>query len=129
MNKKINNRTSMIWGIAWSADYPDAENFLQLLYGPNRAPGSNKSGYDNPEFNKLFEKASRMQDSPERTALYEKLNRLVAEDTPWIFGVHRQSYVLRHSWLKNYMSTDFDMGQAQYLNIDLKEKAEMLKKL
>lgn len=129
MNKRINNRQAMIWGIAWGADYPDAENFLQLLYGPNKAPGSNKSNYNSPEFNKIFEIASKMQDTPERTALYEKLNRMVAEDAPWIFGVHRQSYVLKHSWLKNYMTSDFESGQEQYLNIDLKKKEEALKKL
>ncbi len=129
MNKRINNRQAMMWGIAWSADYPDAENFLQLLYGPNKVPGSNKANYQNPEFDRLFEKAAKMQDSPERTALYEKLNRMVAEDTPWIFGVHRQSYVLRHAWLKNYLISDFDSGQAQYLNIDLKKKKEILEKL
>ena len=129
MNKKINNRTAMIWGIAWSADYPDAENFLQLLYGPNRAPGSNKAGYNNPAFNRMFEVASRMQDSPERTAFYERLNLLVAEDSPWIFGVHRQSYVIKHGWLKNYISSDFDSGQAQYLNINLKEKIKKIEVL
>src|SRR5690606_2737096 len=31
----------MIMGSAWSLDYPDAENVLQLFYGPNEAPGSN----------------------------------------------------------------------------------------
>ncbi len=129
LQKKITKRQVMLYGIAWGADYPDAENFLQLLYGPNKAPGANGSGYDNPEFNTLFKKAAVMQDSPERTALYEKLNRIAAEEVPWIYGVHRQGYTLKHSWLKNYMSTDFEAGQAQYINIDLNKKKEMLNKL
>ena len=118
-----------MYGIAWGADYPDAENFLQLIYGPNRAPGANGSGYDNPEFNQLFASAAIMQDSPERTALYEKMNRMAAEEVPWIFGVHRQSYLLKHSWLTNYVQSDFEHGNAQYLNVDLTKKAEMVKKL
>jgi oligopeptide transport system substrate-binding protein len=129
LQKKITTRNIMAYGIAWGADYPDAENFLQLLYGPNRAPGANGSGYDNPEFNRLFKVASVMQDSPERTALYEKLNRIAAEQVPWVYGVHRQNFVLRHSWLKNFVNSDFDAGMAQYLNIDKVKKAEMLKKL
>ncbi|EQC47193.1 ABC transporter substrate-binding protein [Bacteriovorax sp. Seq25_V] len=129
LQKKITTRQVMLYGIAWGADYPDAENFLQLLYGPNKAPGANGSGYNNPEFNKLFATASVMQDSPERTALYEKLNRIAAEQAPWIYGVHRQNYTLQHSWLKNYMSTDFESGQAQYLNIDLEQKKKALDKL
>lgn len=129
LQKKINTRQVMLYGIAWGADYPDAENFLQLLYGPNKAPGANGSGFDNPEFNQLFEKASLMQDSPERTALYEKLNRMAAELAPWIYGVHRQNYTLKHGWLKNYISTDFEAGQAQYLNIDVELKNSTVEKL
>lgn len=129
LQKKITTRNVMTYGIAWSADYPDAENFLQLLYGPNKAPGANGSGFDHPEFNKLYKVASVMQDGPERTALYEKMNRLAAEEVPWIFGVHRQSFVVKHGWLKNYISTDFEAGIVQYLNIDKKEKSETMKKL
>ncbi|MDC1174037.1 ABC transporter substrate-binding protein [Bacteriovoracaceae bacterium] len=129
LQKKITNRTVQTYGIAWGADYPDAENFLQLLYGPNRAPGANGSGYDNAEFNRLFKTASVMQNSPERTALYEKLYRIAAEEVPWIYGVHRQSYTLKHAWLKNFVSTDFEAGRASYLNVDLKQKAEAKKKL
>lgn len=129
LQKKITKRQVMLYGIAWGADYPDAENFLQLLYGPNKAPGANGSGYNNPEFNKLFKTASVMQDSPERTALYEKMNRIAAEQAPWIYGVHRQNFTLRHSFLKNYMSTDFETGQAQYLNIDTEMKAKAIEKL
>lgn len=129
LQNKINKRSVMTYGIAWGADYPDAENFLQLLYGPNKAPGANGSGYNNPEFNELFVKSAVMQDSPERTALYEKLNRIAAEEVPWIYGVHRQSFVLKHAWLKNYIATDFDAGQEQFLNVDVEKKAELSEKL
>ncbi len=129
LQKKITNRTVMMYGIAWGADYPDAENFLQLLYGPNKSPGANGSGYTNPEFDKLFKTASVMQDTPERTALYEKLARIAAEEVPWIFGVHRQSYVLKHGWLKNHIVSDFDWGSVQYLNVDVNKKVELSKKL
>ncbi len=125
---KITKRQVELYGIAWGADYPDAENFLQLLYGPNKSPGANGSHYDNPEFNRLFKTASVMQDSPERTAFYEKMNRIAAEEVPWIYGVHRQSYLLKQGWLKNYIPTDFDSGIVQYLDIDLEKKKELLEK-
>jgi oligopeptide transport system substrate-binding protein len=129
LQRKINNRIVMTYGIAWGADYPDAENFLQLLYGPNKSPGANGSGYDNPEMNRLYKVSSVMQDSPERTAIYEKMYRMAAEDVPWIFGVHHQQFSLKHSWLKNYYYTDFDSGQAQYINIDLEKKKSLIDKL
>ncbi len=129
LQSKVQKRTIMTYGMAWGADYPDAENFLQLLYGPNRSPGPNGSGYNNPEFNQLYKSSSMMQDSPERTALYEKMYRIAAEDVPMMYGVHRQSYVVKHGWLRNYISTDFEVGQAQYLNVDQEKKKSLIGKL
>lgn len=126
LQKKIKTLQTMLYGIAWGADYPDAENFLQLLYGPNKTPGANGSNYNNEEFNKLFAKAAVMQDSPERTSLYEQLNKLVAEEVPWIFGVHRQSFTLKSGWLKNFVVSDFEWSNWQYIDIDLKKKQELL---
>jgi len=124
---KVKKKAVEIYGLAWGADYPDAENFLQLFYGPNKSPGANGSNYDNPEFNKQFEDAVIMLDSPERTAKYEKLNKYLAEEVVAMFGVHRQSYILEHGWLKNYHPTDLHHDAVQYLNIDTAKKAELLK--
>ena len=129
LQKKILTRQVMTFGIGWGADYPDAENFLQLLYGPNRSPGPNGSGYNDPTFNKLFQQAAAMQKSPQRVALYEKLNIMVANALPWIFGVHRQRYVLKHRWLKNFVPSDFDTDRVLYLDIDVASKKETMKLL
>lgn len=127
LQKKIQTRQTMLQSLAWGADYPDAENFLQLLYGPNKTPGANGSNYDNPEFNKMFEAARYLQDSPERTKLYEGMNKWASDQIPWIFGVHRQRYTLIHSWLKNYQYMPIDHGMEKYFRIDTDKKAAMLK--
>ena len=129
LQKKIVNRRLMTFGIGWVADYPDAENFLQLLYGPNRPPGPNGSGHNNPTFNKLFQRAATMQDSPKRTALYKKLNTMATESVPWILGLHRQHYTIKHGWVKNFISTDFEGDQSSYLDVDLSAKKAILPKL
>lgn len=126
--KKTNNKTTQLFAMAWGADYPDAENFLQLLYGPNAAPGSNSSNYSNPEFDKLFVQATAMQDGPERTALYEKLSEMSADAVPWIYGLHRTEVRLQQGWLRNFKFIEFNHTQAQYLNVDLEAKKELLKK-
>ena len=125
---KIKKRSSQMYGMAWGADYPDAENFLQLFYGPNSSPGANGSNYNNPQFNKEFEQAVVMQDSPARTAAYEKLNKFLAEEAVSLFGVHRQAYTLQQAWLKNYRASDLHHDQVQYLNLDSAKKEELLKK-
>jgi oligopeptide transport system substrate-binding protein len=127
--KKTNTKSTILFGMAWGADYPDAENFLQLLYCPNKSPGSNSSNFCNPEFDKLFAQASVMQDGPERTAMYEQLNKLVADQVPWIFGLHRTNFTIRNGWLKNFKLTEFTHGLEKYLDVDTKVKTELSKKL
>lgn len=125
---KLKKRGVQMFGAAWGADYPDAENFLQLFYGPNSSPGSNSSNYNNPQFNKDFEAAVVMQDSPERTARYEKLNKFLAEEVVVVFNMHRQAYTLQQGWLRNYRPSDLHHDSYQYLNIDTAKKEELLKK-
>lgn len=114
----VKNRRGQMWGFAWGADYPDAENFLQLFYSKNVSPGPNDSNYSNPTFDKLYEKSLLLQDSPRRTALYQQMANILIEDCPWIFGAHRLSYGLVQSWLKNYKLHDFDHGRAKYYRVD-----------
>lgn len=125
---KVSKKQHQMYVMAWGADYPDAENFLGLLYCPNQSPGSNGSNYCNPEFDALFKQATVLQDSPDRTSLYEKLNELAALDSPWIFGFNRTSLFLAQAWLKNYKFMEFNHSQFQYLNVDLEVKKELSKK-
>lgn len=123
MLQRIQNRQAQMWGIAWGADYPDAENFLQLFYGPNAQPGGmNSSYYKNKEFDALFVKARAMQDSPARTEMYKKLARMVAEDTPVILGLHRLVVSLRQPWIQNAKYDEFAFNRAKYLRVDLEAK-------
>ena len=119
----------MMYAMAWGADYPDAENFLQLMYGPNKAPGANGSNYDSAEFNALYKRAALMQHSPERTEIYKKLNRLAAEDVPWVFGLHRITNHVTTGWFKNFKYTALDFGSGRYYNMDPELKKELKPKL
>jgi ABC-type transport system substrate-binding protein len=80
----------------WGLDYPDAENTLQLFYGPNASPGSNDANYRNPEYDRLFEEASVMLPSPERTALYQQMNQMLIDDCIAITGMTRMRIYLWH---------------------------------
>ncbi len=80
----------------WGLDYPDAENTLQLFYGPNSSPGSNDSNYRNPEFDRLYEQASVMLPSPERTALYRRMNEMLIDDCVGMMSLSRNRIYLWH---------------------------------
>jgi len=125
---KVSKRQHQMYNMAWGADYPDAENFLGLLFCPNQSPGSNGSNYCNPVFDELFKSATILQDSSNRTSMYEKMNDMAANEVPWIYGFHRTEIFLAHAWLKNYKPIEFQHTQAQYLNVDLEVKKELSKK-
>lgn len=95
-NKDVKLSKTQIVPMGWGLDYPDAENTLQLFYGPNRSPGANSSNYNNPEFDKLYEQAAVMQPSPERTAIYQKMNQIVVDDCVGIGGFSRTSIQMWH---------------------------------
>ena len=80
----------------WGLDFPDAENTLQLFYGPNGSPGSNDANYRNPEFDRLYEEAAVMLPSPERTAIYRRMNEILLGDCVGMTGLSRNRIYLWH---------------------------------
>lgn len=95
-NKDIKESKTQMVPMGWSLDYPDAENTLQLFYGPNRSPGANSANYNNPEYDKIFKQASVMQPSPERTELYKQLNKMLVDDCVGVGSFSRTSVALWH---------------------------------
>ena len=85
---------------SWTMDYPDAENLMQLYYGPNAAPGSNSASYNNPDYNRLYETAAIMTESPQRTALYREMNQILMSDCVAITGISRTLLFL---WDKKFI--------------------------
>lgn len=116
--EKLNRRQAQIFQLGWLADYPDAENFLQLFYSKNESPGTNHSNYSNDDFDILYEKIKPMHDTDERTRLLNEMNNIVIEDAPWIFLSQPLSYSLVHSWVKNYEYHAFPYGMSKYQRID-----------
>lgn len=67
----------------WIADYPDGENYLSLFYSKNKIPfGPNYTGFNNPEFDKLFEQAYNVKSDEERYALYRKMDNIIMANAP-----------------------------------------------
>jgi oligopeptide transport system substrate-binding protein len=126
---KIKTGKAQIFGIAWSADYPDAQNFYQLFYSKNMSPGPNDSSFSNPEFDKLYEQSLAMAPSAERDVLYKKMRDIVVEESPWIFTAHRVAYRVVHGWVNNFKWNDIQNDYFKYLRVDPKKRAELKAKL
>lgn len=112
---KLERRAAQMFYLSWIGDYPDAENFLQLFYGPSASPGPNRCNYVNETFDRLFEQARVMPDSPERTALYKQLAEIVIGDCPWVFTAQPRDAFLHWDRLGNVRHHAFPYGREKYL--------------
>jgi len=118
---KMRKGTAQIFRAGWNADYPDPENFMFLLYGPNKKAdnnGENQANYDNPEFNSLFEQMKAMENSPERQVIINKMQKILRHDAPWLFGFVPKGFSLYHAWYKNVKPNLMANNTQKYKRID-----------
>ena len=110
-NRDLKQSKTQMMGMGWGMDYPDAENTLQLFYGPNRSPGSNSANYNNPEYNALYKKSSVMQPSPERTKIYQEMNKILVDDCVGIGSFSRTRIDMWHKeaivWPENNVLNNY----------------------
>jgi ABC-type transport system substrate-binding protein len=126
--EKIRKGATQIFRLGWNADYPDPENFLFLLHGPQsraRTQGENAANYVNPGYDALFEKMKNMPNSPERQRLIDRMVEIARRDAPWIWGTHPKEYSLSHSWLANDKPNNMARNNIKYLKADAQKRAAL----
>ncbi len=69
-------------GLGWQADYPDPQDFLDILF--HSKSRLNHSAYSNAEVDKLLEQARVASEWEARKALYNQAEQLILDDAPWI---------------------------------------------
>ena len=83
LREQISQGKSRWFRGSWIADYPDAENYLQLFYSANRCPaGANYTRYSNARYDQLYRKAKATPDEQERIGLYRQMDSLIMEEAP-----------------------------------------------
>ena len=107
-------RLQMFGGLSWIADYPDPENFLDVLFHSDSS--NNYSGYSNLEVDRLLEQARVIQDQEDRHQLYHRLESVILEDAPWVLLWHGGiEYVLVKSYVKDYFLTPMVVPVLRYV--------------
>ncbi|HYM20744.1 MAG TPA: ABC transporter substrate-binding protein [Candidatus Kapabacteria bacterium] len=96
-----------VWVTRWYADYPEIENFLNLLYGSlvptNEAMKSypNSTRWNNKEFNNIFSRALETTDDAARVKLYAEAENIAASEAPCIPLFYQEHYRLLQPWVRN----------------------------
>jgi len=118
---KINSGNFQFFNWGWNADYPDPENFLFLLYGPNARHGhgvENTTGYVSERFDQLFRRMETMDNTPERLEIIDRIQAILQHDAPLHFGYFPVAYSLYHEWYRNAKPNLMGRNNLKYKRID-----------
>ncbi|GMU73329.1 MAG: hypothetical protein AMXMBFR42_27840 [Burkholderiales bacterium] len=108
---------------AWIADYPDGDNFMQLLYGPNTFQ-SNNACAKMPEFDRLYEKSVKLPPGPERDALYRDMTKVMEAYAPWRLTVSRYRNMLAQPWVLGYRRHPILHAHWKFVDVDAAAKGK-----
>ncbi|MGD2113382.1 MAG: ABC transporter substrate-binding protein, partial [Gammaproteobacteria bacterium] len=118
---KMLKGTAQIFQWGWNADYPDPENFLFLLYGPNSKvghSGENAANYRNGEYDLLFDQVKNMENTPQRATLIARMTQIARRDAPWVWGYFPKQFSLHHAWYRNAKPNLMANNALKYRRID-----------
>jgi ABC-type transport system substrate-binding protein len=122
LQRKVNNKQVQMYSMGWIADYPDAENFLQLFYSGNIDKGTNNTNFRDPLFDSLYRRVRTMRDTPERTAIYATMARIIGEECPALLLSEPENFILYTDYGHNVKPPPIGSGYYKYRRIDTKKR-------
>lgn len=120
--EKMRTGSAQIFSWGWKADYPDPENFLFLLYGPNgqvKSGGENASNYTNSRFDELFNLMKNRENDGQRGELIDKMIQILQHDAPWVWGLHSKTLTLSQQWITPLKPNTMMMNTLKYVGVDV----------
>ncbi len=120
--EKLESGNTQLFTWSWSADYPDPENFLFLLYGPNGKVyhgGENNANYSNPTYDHLFDRMKNRSNDEERQQIIDQMINILRYDSPWVWGVQSESFLLMQQWLAPLKPSSMTIDTLKYISIDV----------
>jgi ABC-type transport system substrate-binding protein len=101
----------------WTADYPDAENFYQLLYSKNGTPGPNTGAFANAAYDRAYEASRNMLDGPQRIAYFKQMNAVIDDEAPVIGMFNPLGFGIYQKWVSNF-KRNMLVPENMYLRVD-----------
>lgn len=103
-------------GGGWCADYPDPENFADVLF--HTGSQQNTGGYSNPSLDRLLKLAWVEQNVNKRIQLYQQAEQIIVNDAPVLFTAHSLAYMLVKPYMKGFVLTPIDISFERYMWIE-----------
>ena len=110
----LHGRRFQLFSIGWGADYPDPENFLDVLF--HSQSDNIHTNYNNPTVDALLERARVEPDQTTRFELYNQAEQTILDDAPWLPLWHSgERNVLVKPEVKNYLLTPMTIPKYRYV--------------
>ena len=112
--KDLNRRRFQMFDIGWIADYPDPENFLDILFYSDSQ--NNHTNYSNPEVDRLLERARTESDQTVRYQIYHQAEQQILDDAPWVpLWYSGERYLLLKPNVKDYFLVPLIIPRLRYV--------------
>lgn len=115
-SSELHERQYQMFSMGWSADYPDPQDFLDIMFHSESA--NNYVNYSNPEIDRLLEEARVEQDHEKRMQMYQEIERMIVEDAPWISLFHNTEYWLTKPYVKGMVYPPSIVPRFKYVWLD-----------
>jgi len=128
--EKLLTGNTQIFSMGWLADYPDPENFLFLLHGPESplecdCDGANNSNYASEEYDALFRQMRVLRPGLERDELVARMVELYRRDAVWLYAFYPKQIYLNNSWVHNNKRHGISKATLKYTRVDPQQRAKM----
>ena len=113
----VHKKRFQMFTLAWSADYPDPQNFLDIMF--HSQSDNNWMNYNNREVDSLLEAARTEQDQAARFEQYNRIEQLIVDDAPWVPLWHStESKVLIKPSVKGYHLVPMTIPKLRFVYLD-----------
>ena len=110
----VNDSKYQMFALGWIADYPDPENFLDILF--RTGSENNNTSYSNSEVDRLLTEASVERDRERRFQLYNQVEQLILDDAPWVWTwFSGEGYALIKPEVSDYFLLQMSIPKYRYV--------------
>ena len=110
----VNDKKYQMFSLGWIADYPDPQNFLDVLLHSDSQ--SNHTNYGNPEVDRLLEEARTEGDRERRFQLYNQVEQMILDDAPWVWTwFSGEGYALIKPEVSDYFLLQMSIPKYRYV--------------
>ena len=114
--ERLDNMEFGVFTAGWCADYPDPQNFLDVLFHSDS--DENRFGYSNEEVDALLGQAAIEPDTDRRVSLYQQAEQLILDDWVAVPLWHSRGFLLVQPYVKGFDLTPIGVPQLQNISIE-----------